>query len=55
MANTISSGIVLCDECDAEFEVIPACESYDEISFCPFCGSELVGDEDFDEDEEYDD
>lgn len=55
MTKTISSGIVYCDECEAEFEVIPACESYDEISFCPFCGSELVGDEFDDEDEEYDD
>lgn len=46
-------GNVTCDECGAEFEVIPTNDSYNEISFCPFCGSEVVIDEEelFDEED----
>ncbi|NDH49003.1 MAG: hypothetical protein EBY41_00375 [Proteobacteria bacterium] len=35
-----------CLECDEVFKVIPTKGSAAELSFCPFCGSEL--DEDFD-------
>lgn len=47
-------GNITCDECDAEFEVIPTNDSYNEVSFCPYCGSEVVDDKDelFDDDEE---
>lgn len=47
-------GNINCDECGAEFEVITTNDSYNEISFCPFCGSEVVVDEEemFDDDEE---
>lgn len=55
MQPTVSSGIVYCDECEAEFEVVPACNSYDEISFCPYCGSELVSDDDFEDEDDYED
>ena len=46
-------GNITCDECDAEFEVIPTNDSYSEISFCPFCGSEVVMNEEelFDDEE----
>lgn len=47
-------GNITCDECDAEFEVIPTNDSYNEVSFCPFCGSEVVVDEEdsFEDDDE---
>lgn len=47
-------GNINCDECGAEFEVIPTNDSYNEVSFCPFCGSEVVVNEEelFDEDED---
>lgn len=47
-------GNINCDECGAEFEVIPTNDSYNEISFCPFCGSEVVVDEEelFDDEDE---
>lgn len=47
-------GNINCDECDAEFEVIPTNDSYNEVSFCPFCGSEVVVAEEemFDDDED---
>ena len=43
-----------CDECGAEFEVIPADDTFRDVSFCPFCGSEVVLDEEsvFEEDDE---
>lgn len=37
---------ILCHECEAEFTVV---SSYDEVSFCPHCGSEIQYDEDLDE------
>ena len=47
-----------CFDCDEEFTVRSVYESESEISFCPFCGSELELEEDDDFDgelDEYDD
>lgn len=38
-------GDIVCDECGAAFEVIPTNDSFNTVSFCPFCGSEVVADE----------
>ena len=43
------SGLHYCNECGSEF-MIQAIETEEEITFCPYCGSEL-----FDSDEEEDD
>lgn len=40
-----------CNNCDAEFSVYSSFDNEEEISFCPYCGSEL----DFDEDSDYSD
>jgi rRNA maturation endonuclease Nob1 len=45
-----------CYECGAEFAVEPEFDIDDAVSFCPYCGNELEGalnDEDELEDEDY--
>lgn len=42
----------LCEECGAEFTIIA--EGNDQVTFCPYCGSELEYDEDEDDQEELD-
>ena len=35
-----------CDHCDAEFKIKHTLdEAYYEVNFCPFCGGEIVEDE----------
>jgi rRNA maturation endonuclease Nob1 len=36
---------VICYECDTEFVVHTPYEDDQDVSFCPFCGSETEGDE----------
>lgn len=52
-SNTNSNiGHCTCDECGSSFEVIPADNVYQDVSFCCFCGSEVVLDnETFDDDD----
>jgi DNA-directed RNA polymerase subunit RPC12/RpoP len=48
---------IVCYECDSEFFIFPTHAAEDEVpevSFCPYCGSELELLEDDDIDEEYD-
>ena len=40
----------ICYNCDEEFEIKSAYETESEVSFCPFCGSELDYEEDEDDD-----
>lgn len=42
-----------CYECDNEFSVESMFETDDQVSFCPYCGSEIEHEED--EDDELDD
>lgn len=42
----------ICFECDAEFIVHTPYDDDEQISFCPFCGSEMELDEDIDDDED---
>lgn len=35
-----------CYECDNEFNVESTFETDDQVSFCPYCGSEIEQDED---------
>jgi len=44
----------ICYNCDEEFTVKSVYETESEVSFCPYCGSELDFEED-DEDDELDD
>ncbi len=48
---TLSNQSISCDECGAEFEVISTNDSFNTISFCPFCGCEVVDEDMFDEDD----
>jgi rRNA maturation endonuclease Nob1 len=38
---------ILCYECDIEFVIHTAFEHDEDVSFCPFCGSEVEADIDF--------
>lgn len=48
-----------CYDCDTEFAVIPAFDLDEEISFCPYCGTEIEQegikeeDDDFNENDDY--
>jgi len=54
-----------CYSCDTEFAVVPAFELGEQVSFCPYCGSEVeepvdedlddMEEEDLDEDEDIED
>jgi len=45
----------ICFNCDAEFMIHTPYDTEDEVSFCPYCGSEIEHEEsDSDEDEEDD-
>ncbi len=45
----------ICFNCDAEFSIHTLYETNETVNFCPFCGSEIEGeDESSDEDEEGD-
>lgn len=49
------SPIINCYNCDAEFEVISSYDTDEEVSFCPYCGSEIdIDEDDSEEDEDYD-
>lgn len=37
---------IYCENCEAEFTVT---SNYDEVSYCPHCGTEIEYDEDLDE------
>lgn len=46
----------ICFECDSEFMVHTPYDIEEQISFCPFCGSELdLEEDDYDEDEDEED
>lgn len=36
---------LMCYECDAEFVVHTPYSDGDQVSFCPFCGAEMEGDD----------
>lgn len=47
---------VVCFNCEAEFVVHTPYEQEEQVNFCPFCGSEVEGEEDgIDDDDEADD
>ena len=40
-----------CNNCDAEFKIRHEMDdTYYEVNFCPFCGSDIENDEEFDND-----
>lgn len=43
--------IIQCYDCDAEFDVVSMYETEDVVSFCPYCGSDIVVDLDDDDDD----
>ncbi len=49
------SETITCYNCEEEFKVESVFETDQEVMFCPYCGSDLDIDEDYDElDDEYD-
>jgi len=42
-----------CEDCGESFEIYTDSDSH--VCFCPFCGTELIDKEDFDDGEEWDD
>jgi hypothetical protein len=47
---------IVCFNCEAEFVVHTLYEQEEQVNFCPFCGSEVEGEEDdIDDDDEADD
>jgi uncharacterized Zn finger protein (UPF0148 family) len=47
----INNDPVYCDNCDSEFIVVQTEDYEQDIAFCPFCGSEVNGIEEYDEDD----
>lgn len=42
----------LCDECDVEFRIHHEMEYTVKVLFCPFCGTEIVPEEEYELDDE---
>ena len=43
---------LICYACDAEFIVHTLYETESPVSFCPYCGSEVEGEEEFEDEED---
>ena len=41
-----------CENCDTEFKVIS--DALDEVAFCPYCGEEIIDDDNEEDIEEWD-
>lgn len=41
-----------CENCDTEFKVIS--DELDEVAFCPYCGEEILDEDDEEDNEEWD-
>ena len=47
--------IIMCEGCDAEFAVAQFGNFEEEVHYCPFCGYDMLSDEDVEDDEDADD